>query len=190
MQKNLQILGFNYKPTEEELKKRWRQLAKRFHPDRLSKLDPEERDRREDKFKEISRAYQELIQTGPEIDSFTTIFEQFLQDILFPSTIDLFDDPDIFKIINYQDDNYSFSLNEATEELEVKVAESLNDILFRKTKKYIIRYLNQDKTIKVKLNSHNYPVGTLLAMKGRRQPIDTIVDESMPIYTTLNIYCK
>lgn len=190
MQKNLQILGFDYRPTEDELKKRWRQLAKRFHPDRLSKLDPEERNRREDKFKEISRAYQELNQLDSEIDSFTSVFEQFLQDILFPSTIDVFADSDIFKVINYQDDNYSFSLNEATEELEINVIESLNDILLGKTKKYIIRYLDQDKTIKVKLNSYNYPAGTILAMKGRRQPIDTIVDESMPIYTIINVYCK
>lgn len=191
MKKNLQILGFDYKPTDEELKKRWKLLAKRFHPDRLSKLDEEERNRRENKFKDISRAYQELTKKESMCsNTFTNVVEQFLQDLLFQQTIDVFENAEIFKIINYQDDKYSFSLNEATEELEINVTESLNDILFKKRKKYIIRYLGQNKIIRVKLNSHNYPIDTLLAMTTHKQPIDTIIDESLPIYTILNIYCK
>jgi predicted transcriptional regulator len=187
---NLKVLGFNYKPTDEELKKRWRQLAKRFHPDRLSKLDYEEKKRRENKFKDISRAYQELINnkqynTQRKInlqDTFADILESFLNDVFIPN-----EEIVNCMIVNYYNNKYSFSLNKATEELEVKITEPLESFLNHKTKIYVIKHNGSEKEIKVKLNTHNYSARTIILMGSKDQFIDTIVDESYPIYTILNI---
>jgi len=57
--KALQVL--NLKPgtrTDEEIKKQYRKLARKYHPDRVK--DPEKRSEYENKFKEISDAYQFL----------------------------------------------------------------------------------------------------------------------------------
>lgn len=190
---NLKILGFNHMPTNEELKKRWRQLAKRFHPDKLSKLNSEERIRRENKFKEISRAYQELnnkkINNNLQ-ETFTHMIDKLLQDIFMPSEF-LFDD-DIFQcmVVSYKSSKYSFSLNKATEELDIYVSEPLEHFLENKIKIYTIKYNNNTKDIKVILNKHNYSASTILLMNSKGQCIDTIIDESYPIYTILNIGVK
>ena len=189
---NLKILGFDHKPNKEELKKRWRQLAKRFHPDRLSKLDIEERQRREEKFKEISRAYQELNDCNTNTinlqDTFSEMIDKLLQDLFMPNI--LFDDTVQCMLVTYQSPKYQFSLNKATEELEVYVNEPLESFIEHKKKIYTIRHNNIDKDIKVTLNTHNYSVGTMLLMTNKGQYIDTIVDESYPIYTILYIGLK
>jgi len=58
-------------PTEEEIKRRFKELARKYHPD--------VNDGNDAKFKEIHRAYQTLLQYGelPPID------RDALEDILF-----------------------------------------------------------------------------------------------------------
>lgn len=60
MLKYYQILGLNNNATEEEIKKAYRTLAKKWHPDRYIN-EPEKLAEAEDKFKEISEAYSIII---------------------------------------------------------------------------------------------------------------------------------
>ena len=59
MDKNLyEILGVNESSTQEDIKKAFRQLAIKYHPDKHTKS--EDYKEKEEKFKEISAAYQVL----------------------------------------------------------------------------------------------------------------------------------
>lgn len=65
--KALQVL--NLKPgtrTDEEIKKQYRKLARKYHPDRVK--DPEKRSEYEEKFKEINDAY-ELLTTKTKTET-------------------------------------------------------------------------------------------------------------------------
>ncbi|MEG2454097.1 MAG: molecular chaperone DnaJ [Clostridia bacterium] len=54
------ILGVDKKATNDEIKSAYRQLAKKYHPDMLSNATPEEKSKAEEKFKEVSHAYETL----------------------------------------------------------------------------------------------------------------------------------
>ncbi|MGL5001286.1 MAG: DnaJ domain-containing protein [Cetobacterium sp.] len=56
------ILGVQEGVTPEELKKAYRNLAKKHHPDRYANATQETRDMHERKFKEINEAYEKLQQ--------------------------------------------------------------------------------------------------------------------------------
>jgi len=59
--KNLyEILGVDPKATDDEIKKAYRKLAAKYHPDKLSSATEEERKAGEEKFKEIAAAYDVL----------------------------------------------------------------------------------------------------------------------------------
>jgi len=52
------ILGLRGKVTREEIRQRYRALAKQYHPDRVADLGPELKEIAEKKMKEINQAYQ------------------------------------------------------------------------------------------------------------------------------------
>ncbi len=54
------ILGVRRDASAEEIKKAYRQLANKFHPDKVLHLGEEFRELAEKRFKEIQKAYQEL----------------------------------------------------------------------------------------------------------------------------------
>ncbi|WP_304412940.1 J domain-containing protein [Cetobacterium sp. ZOR0034] len=54
------ILGVKEGSTPEEIKKAYRELAKKHHPDRYANADAEIREMHERKFKEINEAYEKL----------------------------------------------------------------------------------------------------------------------------------
>ena len=54
------ILGIHRNASAEEIRKAYRQLANKYHPDKVSHLGDEFRELAERRFKEIQRAYQEL----------------------------------------------------------------------------------------------------------------------------------
>ncbi|MGL5088048.1 MAG: DnaJ domain-containing protein [Cetobacterium sp.] len=56
------VLGVQEGVTPEELKKAYRELAKKHHPDRYANATQETRDMHEKKFKEINEAYEKLQQ--------------------------------------------------------------------------------------------------------------------------------
>ncbi|MEG0237579.1 MAG: DnaJ domain-containing protein [Cetobacterium sp.] len=58
--KYYKILGVQEGVTPEELKKAYRELAKKHHPDRYANAEPEIREMHEKKFKEINEAYEKL----------------------------------------------------------------------------------------------------------------------------------
>lgn len=55
-----QILEVTPQASDEEVKKAYRQMAARFHPDKVSHLGPEFQKMAEEKFKAINKAYQEV----------------------------------------------------------------------------------------------------------------------------------
>ncbi len=54
------LLGVGKNASDEELKKAYRDLAKKYHPDRFSTAPEAERKAAEEKFKEINHAYDVL----------------------------------------------------------------------------------------------------------------------------------
>lgn len=54
------ILGVDKSATQDEIKKAYRDLAKKWHPDKFTKKSEAERQEAENKFKEISSAYEVL----------------------------------------------------------------------------------------------------------------------------------
>lgn len=56
------ILGLSYPCTKEDIKQRYRELAKLHHPDKLSHLSEEERKEHEEHFKKISVSYKLLME--------------------------------------------------------------------------------------------------------------------------------
>lgn len=55
-----EILGVDKNVTDEELKKVWKKLAVKYHPDKYADKSEEERKEAEEKFKEIAEAYDVL----------------------------------------------------------------------------------------------------------------------------------
>ena len=55
------VLGVGKDAPEEEIKKAYRRLAGKYHPDRVNHLGEEFKDLAERRFKEIQEAYQELM---------------------------------------------------------------------------------------------------------------------------------
>jgi len=56
--KAYEILGIERNSTEEEVKKAFRQLALKYHPDRVTHLGEDVRKAAEEKFKKILEAYE------------------------------------------------------------------------------------------------------------------------------------
>jgi DnaJ like chaperone protein len=54
------ILGVDRNASQEDIKKAYRRLVARYHPDKVSHLGDEFKELAERRFKEIQRAYQEL----------------------------------------------------------------------------------------------------------------------------------
>lgn len=55
-----EILGLTYPCTKEEIKRKYHQLARKHHPDKLGGLNEEEKKINEEKFKKINLAYELL----------------------------------------------------------------------------------------------------------------------------------
>lgn len=54
------VLGVNKEATQEEIKKAYREMARKHHPDRYATSDQDVREYHEKKFKEINEAYDKL----------------------------------------------------------------------------------------------------------------------------------
>jgi len=57
------ILGVSPQASSEEIKKNYRELVKKFHPDKVAHLGDEFKELAEKKFKEIQEAYERVLQT-------------------------------------------------------------------------------------------------------------------------------
>lgn len=55
-----QVLGVSKDATVQEVKRAYRRLAKKYHPDRLGAVDPKTRDKASKKFQQVQKAYEDL----------------------------------------------------------------------------------------------------------------------------------
>ena len=60
-----QVLEIDRRASAAEIKKSYRNLASKYHPDKLEHLGDEFKELAETRFKEIQKAYQELTGKGP-----------------------------------------------------------------------------------------------------------------------------
>lgn len=74
-QQCLDILGLNETATEADIKKAYKSIALKTHPDKLVDLDDNERNKKELQFKEASEAYKRLID-----NNFSDIFDDIFGD--------------------------------------------------------------------------------------------------------------
>jgi DnaJ-domain-containing protein 1 len=59
--RSYEVLGLELTATPEEIRKRYRELSKKCHPDRVADLDDEIRRTAERRFREVRRAYEKLV---------------------------------------------------------------------------------------------------------------------------------
>jgi len=59
-----QILGLDSSANQDEIKKAYRLLANKYHPDKVAHLGDEFKQLAEERFKEIQKAYQEISKPG------------------------------------------------------------------------------------------------------------------------------
>ena len=62
------VLGVSPSATDEEIKKAYRALSRKYHPD--ANINNPNKDQAEEKFKEIQAAYQQIMKERTEGDSF------------------------------------------------------------------------------------------------------------------------
>ena len=55
-----EVLGVSKGASEEEIKKAYRKMAMKFHPDKVNTLGEEIKKQAEEKFKEIQKAYETI----------------------------------------------------------------------------------------------------------------------------------
>ena len=55
-----QVLGVSQDASEEEIKKAYRKLAKKYHPDTVANLGEEIKKKATEKFRAVNEAYEEL----------------------------------------------------------------------------------------------------------------------------------
>lgn len=71
------ILGLTPSASEEEIKKSYKKLAMKYHPDRSVNLSDIEKKKNEEKFKEINDAYQHILNKKNEPDD---LFNKYSQE--------------------------------------------------------------------------------------------------------------
>ncbi|MBT8310686.1 MAG: DnaJ domain-containing protein, partial [Flavobacteriaceae bacterium] len=54
------ILEVSKKATDDEVKKAYRKMAKKYHPDKVAHLGKEHQKGAEEKFKQVQRAYEQI----------------------------------------------------------------------------------------------------------------------------------
>ena len=55
-----EVLGVSKNATEDEVKKAYRSMAKKYHPDKLQSKDPAMIKGAQEKFQEVQRAYEAI----------------------------------------------------------------------------------------------------------------------------------
>lgn len=84
-----QELGLTSDATKDQVKQRYRELAKKFHPDRFRKKSESERATAEEKFKKIQEAYQIIVEGPRQSQESRNFYQQTTQDFNFSSFEDL-----------------------------------------------------------------------------------------------------
>ena len=55
-----EVLGIDRNASRDEIKRAYRELAKKYHPDRVAHLGKEHQDGAEEKFRQVQQAYEQL----------------------------------------------------------------------------------------------------------------------------------
>ena len=144
-----EILNLPQNATEEEIKKQYKKLAKKYHPDRNTHLSKEEQKINEEKFKEITEAYHSAL------DNSNNFFTDFIMPMLFQN----------------KKDNLFFNLyekmNEKPKEVTIQLYFNEKSFINKETKKINIKYQNQILNFRVSLNKNNFSPTLIKQMKGK-----------------------
>lgn len=109
MNKYYQILGLNHGASDDDIKKAYKKLAFKYHPDR----NKDDSEKASEKFKEISNAYQVLTNKDKQINGINFDHTQFID----PSQLfaQFFNIPQEFKHNNSNSFNFNPGSNSSIE---------------------------------------------------------------------------
>lgn len=130
-----EILGLNYPCTKEEIKARYRELARKHHPDKHQHLSKDEIDAHEQEFKKINLAYELL--TKKEFEYTTKNEWKGIWENLNVS--DIFSNPELLRnmgdiLKNVVNIAKEYKKQKATDH-HITVEVSLEDVFHRREKK-------------------------------------------------------
>lgn len=130
-----EVFGLKYPCTNDVIKARYHELARKHHPDKLQHLPKEEIDANEKRFKEINRAYEEL-KKGDYVPewNFKSIFETVINRLLKDHHITV--DVSLEEIFNKKEKRLRLFLKGVTEPVFISVI--CGETLYKETDKYII----------------------------------------------------
>lgn len=130
------ILGVAKNATDEEIKKAYRKLALKYHPDKISSSDEKTKKESEDKFKEISEAYSILSdkKKRQQYDTFGTIDGSFENNMSGMSAEDIM--AEFMRSNPFGFGGFGFSQKQPTNgtDKRIKISVTIEDVYFNRQK--------------------------------------------------------
>jgi DnaJ-class molecular chaperone len=149
MESSYNILGLNENATDQEVRARYIELARKHHPDKLINEKPEVRKENEEIFKKITVAYHKII--NKEAD----IFKDEEVDEWINKLWGMFNNPELWDNLKKIVIKVAGNIKQERHKIEVKV--SLEDIYNKKKKKLRLFLNNVKDPVFCDLDCSKYP---------------------------------
>jgi len=186
-------LGLLPNANKDAIKKAYRALAKKYHPDRNRSLPIKEQQEKEEKFKTISVAYKKLIDNTETNDVSIIASMNKLDDHIFVQTLfnssfqnsneiflNIFANmaeyiTDIYEPVNIDYKSNKFNMKIQNNNITLTIYYSLISFARHKIKKINIKAFGEKMTVKVRLNRNELTSDMIIKKKDNKTPIDRIV---------------